>query len=181
MKIPVILTLFITVLIFQNCNKTTTPSSLPQLSLQLDYLATTEAELKLTLTSPVIPHDFQLLRDNTVIMAGSMKTTDTTLYDTTLFPASNYTYQAVVRQSNGVTVQSPALSLTTLDTTSHSYSWEIFSIGNSPIENELFNSSRNPGHSLPCVVHSPTRPGDHNLSCVDHNLFCILRQTVHQD
>jgi len=141
MKIPAIFLLFVSVLIFQNCNKSTTSSTLPQLSLQLEYLATTEAELKLTLNSPVLPHDFQLLRDNTLIMAGSMKTSDTTLCDTLLLPGSNYTYQAVVQQSNGVTVQSPELSLTTMDTTNHDFSWEIFTIGNSPIENELFDVS----------------------------------------
>lgn len=74
-------------------------------------------------------------------MTGSLKRADTTLHDTLLLPASNYTYQAVVQQTNGVTVHSPEVSLTTMDTTRHNYSWEIFTIGNSPIENELHDVS----------------------------------------
>ena len=141
MKFPIYLLIFLLFLNFLNCKKTSTPDMSPELSLTLEYVSITEVELGLHLNSPVSPHDFQLLRDNETIMVGPLRMSDTTLYDTLLLPASNYTYQAVVQQTNGVTVQSPELSLTTMDTTSHNYSWEIFTIGNSPIENELYDVS----------------------------------------
>ena len=55
---------------------------------------------------------------------------DTVIYFDSLLPKATYNYQATIQLSNHTEeVKSNELSVTTLDTTSHNFTWQIWTFG----------------------------------------------------
>jgi hypothetical protein len=58
----------------------------------------------------------------------TLTTSETTLYDSTLTPNKSYTYQAIL-SSKQDQIPSNKVTVTTLDTTSHNFTWQTFTFG----------------------------------------------------
>jgi hypothetical protein len=115
------------------CEKNTTPvtSPAPQLTLTVEEVAVTEAWLTLTVEDRTENLHFEILRDDSLIFNGQLTTGDTTLYDASLLPAQTYTYAAQLLKNGhpGAAGRSASVEITTLDTTSHNFQWEMFEFG----------------------------------------------------
>jgi hypothetical protein len=110
------------------CEKQTTPIETTNISLIAEYVGVTEAELLLVTDLEELPDQYQLLRNGEAVISGELTDSHTTLWDTTLQPAQTYTYQVKLLQQNVTQLQSNELTLTTMDTTSHDFQWEIIEI-----------------------------------------------------
>ena len=86
----------------------------------------TEAWLKLSANNISLPRNVTITRDGSSLFNFTLTTKDTTLYDSTLTPNKSYTYQALLSPLGG---QSNKVVATTLDTTSHNFSWQTFTFG----------------------------------------------------
>lgn len=86
----------------------------------------TEAWLKLSANNVSLPKGITITRDGSSIFNFTLTTRDTTLYDSTLAPNKSYTYQALL---SPLGEQSNKVVATTLDTTSHNFSWQMFTFG----------------------------------------------------
>jgi hypothetical protein len=126
MKTNIMISLFyLCTLTFELCTCTgcTNPISPANgFALSVADVSCTEAWLNLHInTAPAI---ITINKNGAALFTMKVTTRDTTIYDSTLSPGKNYTYQALVTgiKSNQATVR-------TLDTTSHDFTWQTFSFG----------------------------------------------------
>jgi hypothetical protein len=84
----------------------------------------TEAWLKINAGSLRLPSEVTISRDGNPVARFNLSLKDTTIYDDSLQPGKDYTYQ--VEFSSGM---KESLSIRTMDTTSHDFSWQIFRLG----------------------------------------------------
>ncbi len=73
-----------------------------------------------------LPADVKLYRDNELLNTFRLNSKDTLLYLDTFLPKRKYRLKALV-ESHKVT--SPMIEITTLDTTSHEFSWQMWKFG----------------------------------------------------
>jgi len=113
-----------TLIIFWGCAN---PFANQQLAMTADP-GVTEAWLSLHVDGVKSGADYIVQRDGTTIFKGRLQSPDTVVYDSLLTPATTYTYRFYARENGD---NSPALqsTLTTLDTTSHNFSWQIYEFG----------------------------------------------------
>ncbi len=97
-------------------------------SLSVEEAAVTEAWLNLHMAN--IKQDYQVTvwRDSVQIYHNAAGG-DTLIYDSGLLPAHSYTYQVSLFRDETVVDQSEPVTLTTMDTTSHEFTWRIDTIG----------------------------------------------------
>ncbi len=98
-------------------------------SLQLEAEAgVTEAWLSLHVQGLKSGAVYTLQRNGAVIFNSRLQTADTVIYDSLLTPATSYRYRffAVDR---GETSPAAETVLTTLDTTSHDFDWQVYTFG----------------------------------------------------
>jgi len=76
-----------------------------------------------------------LFRDAEPLNSFALIGNDTTLMVDSLLPQKQYSFSVVVYDGDNDTVNSNTITVSTMDTTSHNFSWEIFTFG------EGFNSS----------------------------------------
>jgi hypothetical protein len=89
----------------------------------------TEVYLLLSMTDTLPPRGFEIFRNNSKILTGSLFGNETTLVDVTAQMNTAYTYQAF-RVDNTLMKDSSAVVATkTLDTTSHSINWTVYTLG----------------------------------------------------
>jgi len=115
-----------------SCEKQTTnppPSPEPEIDLSLsEEPHLTEISLKLETRNLALPQQFLITRNDSAIFNDLMAANDTTVTDTGLFPAATYSYRAY-RLANGQRADSSAvLQVSTMDTTSHNFQWEAYTI-----------------------------------------------------
>ena len=102
------------------------------LQLSTDYVTCTEVWLKVAYSgqsSPVSGGEFKITRDGDTVLTGNLTGSDTTVIDTTAQPEQAYTYRAYRYFRNQVSDTSLAIQVSTLDTTSHDFSWQVFQFG----------------------------------------------------
>ncbi len=105
------------------------PEHIPTVQLTLDGVGVTEVWLKLHFTDASLPRAFTLHRNATMILSGTLAGQDTLLLDTNAVPRATYTYIAF-RLNGSTTMDSSApLQVTTMDTTSHNFTWETDTLG----------------------------------------------------
>jgi len=116
---------------FQSCNTTEPPppppdGEKPTLELTLEDLSCTEAWITLKTTNLQLPATIQLKQDSTVTQDLVLSNADTLIYIDSLLPNKSYQYQTS-------SIEQPAtsneLSVTTMDTTSHDFTFETFTFG----------------------------------------------------
>ena len=131
-KIVLFIGTFILILFsFLSCEKQTTPveNKTPNISLEIDEVAVTEVWLNLQTENLLDKDVLQVFRNDSVIHTGKPETAETTLYDTGLLPAHSYNYHASLTRNNQVISETNSQSITTMDTTSHDFTWTIDTIG----------------------------------------------------
>jgi hypothetical protein len=115
--------------IFINCNSVEPPTGLT-INLKLEDVSYTEAWIELTTTNMQLPTNISLKQINptgdTTSHILNLNTKDSLLYIDSLLP--NQTYKL---KSSSILhpVSSNEISVTTLDTTSHNFTWETFTFG----------------------------------------------------
>ena len=72
---------------------------------------------------------FQIRRDSVIIFSRVVQQKDTVIVDTGLLPSHVYRYKALRFTDSVKTDSSKPLSLRTMDTTSHDFTWEVDTIG----------------------------------------------------
>ena len=112
-------------LLFNNCDSTN-PKLEPELLLELEDVSCTEAWLELTTNNVQLPVTINLLKNDSVYHIFNLSTKDSLLYIDSLLPNQNYKLLATMQQGNNI---SNDLSVTTLDTTSHNFTWQTFEFG----------------------------------------------------
>jgi hypothetical protein len=130
-KTFVLLTFFLFLFSFLSCDKQTTPveNKTPNISLAVDEVAVTEVWLTLQTENLLDKDVLQVLRDDSVIYTGKPGLADTTVYDSGLLPARSYSYHATLIRNDQLILESKPQSITTMDTTSHEFTWTIDTIG----------------------------------------------------
>jgi hypothetical protein len=121
------ISLFITSI---SCDSTEPPTSI-SLTLKIEDVSCTEAWLQFSSTNIQMPNNISLLINGSVAKTFSLSTQDSLLYIDSLLPNQNYSFQVSSIPQSGW--QNPAssnkITATTLDTTSHNFSWQTFTFG----------------------------------------------------
>ena len=102
------------------------PQSASTLNLSVEDVSCTEAWLQLTTNNVQLPVTINLLNNNSISQIFILKTQDSLLYIDSLLPNQNYKFLITMQQSNNA---SNELSITTIDTTSHNFTWQTFEFG----------------------------------------------------
>src|SRR5690606_22031490 len=130
---PLVLTLML--LFAYSCN-TTDPKLEPELKIELLDVASTEAWVQLATNNIQLPTTIHLLINNNVTQTLSLSAKDSLLYIDSLLPNQTYKLLATMQQGNNA---SNELSLTTMDTTSHNFTWQTFEFGIQTNVSRLFD------------------------------------------
>ena len=120
---------FILITLNISCNTTEPPlpdGDRPTLTLTLEDVSCTEAWIKLSTTDLSLPTNITLSKISNVTDTINLVSADTLLYIDSLLPNNSYTYQV---SSIKYQVSSNKLPVTTLDTTSHNRTWQVFKFG----------------------------------------------------
>jgi len=111
------------------CRKDFSPLKISFVRLGIEQVGVTEVWLKLEMDNGDDGKEFSVKRDSETIFRGRLAGDDTTLHDKNLLPSHEYSYVAY-RLANGKEIySSELLKVTTMDTTSHEFSWEIYTFG----------------------------------------------------
>ncbi len=108
---------------FISCN-TNEPENNDKLVLTVEDVSCTEAWLKISEAKGSL---ITLKRDEKEIMQFKLTGTDTVVLDNSLLPNKAYYYEALVNNNE---ILSNKISVTTMDTTSHNFTWQTFIVGN---------------------------------------------------
>ena len=111
----------------QSCN-TTEPPPINEysLNLKLEDVSCTEAWIQFTSTGLGLPNTLTLYVDDKVSETISLSTEDTLLYIDSLLPNRTYKILVAIKQPDD---ESNKLSIKTMDTTSHNFTWQTWTFG----------------------------------------------------
>jgi len=128
-KSSLLFSLIIIFLIFSqfNCSSPTAPKN--EISFSAVDVVCTEVWLKLGFTNSSNGGEYEITRNGNVVLAGTLSQTDTVLVDTTVQPSKSYNYIAYQITNGNNKKQSLPIQVTTLDSTSSSYSWQLYKFG----------------------------------------------------
>jgi hypothetical protein len=110
----------------------TGPRITGNVQLSAENVACTEVWLKIAFSvqqSAVSKSEFKITRDGDTVLTGSLSGTDTVVIDTTTQAERVYTYKGYRFVDSHVSDTSQPLQVTTLDSTSHNFSWQVFQLG----------------------------------------------------
>jgi len=136
-----LITCIILISLTLSCNTTEPPpppDAKPTLALTLEDASSIEAWVKLTTTNLQFPATITLKQNNIVTQDIILSYADTLLYIDSLLPKITYTFQAITQSSNQFitaersedgSITSNELSITTMDTTSHNFTFETWTFG----------------------------------------------------
>ncbi|GAB6283775.1 MAG: hypothetical protein STSR0008_25920 [Ignavibacterium sp.] len=130
-KIILILIIFFSfLLLFFSCDDSTNPPEADSINLKLEDVSCTEAWITLTTNNLQLPAEINLLRTdvngNSVSQISILTTQDSLLYIDSLLPNQTYKFQSVIQSINQ---SSNELNITTMDTTSHNFTFETYTFG----------------------------------------------------
>jgi len=111
-----------------SCN-TTEPPSNTALTLKFEDVSCNEAWLKLTTTNLQLPATINLYKNNAISHIYNLNTQDSLLYIDSLLPNRTYKLKVSSIQNPLSSISSNELSVTTMDTTSHNFTWQTFEFG----------------------------------------------------
>jgi hypothetical protein len=118
----------ITILAFFSCREKVTEPHTQSIQLSVEDVGVTEVWLHLQAAPYAEPTVFTLLRDNQPIFSTLQTKLDTLLLDDSLFPNHTYHY-TISGVMNFHVLESMSISVHTMDTTSHNFTWEIDTLG----------------------------------------------------
>ena len=119
--------------LFSSCKRSTEPIYNPQ-TLQLTVADVSCTETWLKLKAQIAQKDssdlkLQLYRDDSLIVNKPLTTADSVLYVDGLQPATSYAFTAKVLNGSELLAASAKTEATTMDTTSHNFTWQTFEFG----------------------------------------------------
>ena len=116
-------------LILLSCKKDNPvpPEQQPQVNLTLEDVSCTEAWIKLSTNNISIPTDVELQKDGSFYRTISLNLPDTVLYIDSLLPNKTYSFKSIIQSVNQSIRDS--VSVATLDTTSHNFTWQTWTFG----------------------------------------------------
>jgi hypothetical protein len=106
------------------------------LSLTLEDVSCTEAWITLKTNNLQLPATLNLIKDNTIKKTISLQTADTLLYIDSLLPNQIYKFHSVIQSINH---SSNEITVTTLDTTSHNFTFETWTFGGTAGSSTLYD------------------------------------------
>ena len=120
-----ILNISLLLLIYSGCN-TTEPDN--RLEISVEDVSCTEAWIKVTGETG---NEITLNRDGKEVERLTLKSSPQTIYDDSLLPNTNYQYQVsgIGNQESPEGTSSNQLQVTTLDTTSHDFTFSSYTFG----------------------------------------------------
>jgi hypothetical protein len=96
--------------------------------LTAEDVGVTDVYLRIKLPFSLLQQPLILKRDTTTIFSSAITVPDTLIYDQHLLPNRRYTY--ILTSSTGrIFPLASALTITTMDTTSHNFTWQIDTLG----------------------------------------------------
>ena len=122
----IFLFVFFAGLLFLSCNPTEPGNAPAGLEFKAEDASCTEAWL--TLKAGNIT-GAKVFREDSLIYSFNTNSIDTTLFDEGLLPNQIYKYHTVIQPSNNSRVVTKELTLQTMDTTSHNFTWQTFTFG----------------------------------------------------
>lgn len=120
--------LIMSFIVFASCNtaEPPVPPVIVNLSLVQDEVSCTEVWLKLATINLQFPAIIRLMQDDNLKKTLTLSSQDTVLYIDSLLPNKAYQFQLVTNISD---TKSNKVTVTTLDTTDHNYTWQTFTFG----------------------------------------------------
>ncbi|GIK20749.1 MAG: hypothetical protein BroJett005_01630 [Ignavibacteriota bacterium] len=125
-------------MLLKACNTTEPPpdGEKPTLKLKLEDVSCTEAWIELRTTNLKLPATLTLKQNDQPRETINLNKADTILYLDSLLPNTTYIFHTTIQSSNQSEVKSNEISVTTMDTTSHNFtftSWTFGTIGSSTL------------------------------------------------
>jgi len=109
----------------------TQPSNPPDpATLSVEYTTCTEVWLRIQIPDSTSSAGLRVYRGDSLVVQFSVAPADTVMIDTGLTPNTTYIYNTVRFQENHEQSPGEPLSVTTLPTTSHNFTWTIDTLGN---------------------------------------------------
>ena len=133
-----ILTLFVLIFASFTCKTPTEPGNNNQVNISVEDFSSTEAWIKVNSNEVDKNTKIILSRSGNVVAAFNSTAGDTVIYDNSLLPNKTYNYSVVLDGKDGRVSELKDISLTTLDTTSHDYTWQTFTFGEVGAGNSYF-------------------------------------------
>ncbi|MCH7722856.1 MAG: glucosyl transferase [Bacteroidetes bacterium] len=136
MSKKIVVLLFIFIGLIQSCNTTEPPPPGEKITLTLilEDVSSIEAWIKLTTNNLQLPTTITLKQSatggNSVTQDIVLSYADTVIYIDSLLPNTTYSFLAAIQPSNHTNeVKSNVLTVTTMDTTSHNFTWQTWTFG----------------------------------------------------
>ncbi len=107
------------------CKENPSSANNPAAGLQLADIGVTEAWIQVSSVKPNGPKDLTLDQGGKIRVKTQFFGPDTIIYIDSLLPKQTYVYGATVSAAYAFLCDSSSLAITTLDTTSHEFRWEI--------------------------------------------------------
>ena len=122
-----------------SCNTVDPPPEKTVLNLTLEDVSCTEAWITLIANNLQLPATINLLKDNNITKTINLQTADTLLYIDSLLPNQTYNFKlsGIGNPTSGI--NSNELGVTTMDTTSHDFTWETFTFGGTAGSSVLYD------------------------------------------
>lgn len=111
------------------CDSTEPPLEAHGLVLELKDVSCTEAWIELSTINLQLPATVTLKQNNQTKKIISLVNPDSLLFVDSLLPNTNYTFKSFAQQINQTEITSNELNVTTIDTTSHNFTFETFAFG----------------------------------------------------
>jgi len=123
--------LVIILIVFCTCNENSTkPPPEPEITLSLsEEPRLTEIRLKIELKNITLPAQIELTRNSDSIITIQMIEEDSIIQDKGLRPETNYNYRSYLLSNGMRTDSSNLFETSTMDTTTHNYTWTTYNIG----------------------------------------------------
>src|SRR5690606_9849046 len=100
-----------------------------KLTLTFEDASCTEVWFTLETENLQLPTDITLLLNDSVPQYSRLNTQDSLLYIDSLLPNQTYTIQSFIHSINQSELSSNKITFTTMDTTSHNFTFETFTFG----------------------------------------------------
>ena len=123
--LPIVLLLFSSCFLFEEDEKDEQNTNL---TLSLHSAGVTTVNLNVSPEDSLAEFTFELTRDDSTVQTLSIQS-DTLIKDTGLNPNTSYTYKGYWLYGTERISESDSLTVTTMDTTSHNFTWEIDTLG----------------------------------------------------
>lgn len=125
-----ILFLLIITPIFLSCRRSTEPLiELQDLQLSVEDVSCTEVWLSLKMKDDFLGKTLKLYRNDSLVISKKLTAADSMFVDNELEPSTTYSYSLRIENVNKLLAKSTLISATTLDTTSHDFTWQSYEFG----------------------------------------------------